>query len=122
MRVNFRSRIGYRHRRSACDNRRMTFAPLANDTFLRACRRQATDYTPLWLMRQAGRYLPEFRAMRAEHDFFKVCRNPELACEITLQVRCVVHISVCAHALVACLPGERAKLLPFLSLGPPLPA
>jgi uroporphyrinogen decarboxylase len=41
------------------------FAPLHNDTFLRACRRQATDYTPLWLMRQAGRYLPEYKATRA---------------------------------------------------------
>ena len=43
-----------------------TFAPLQNDTFLRACRRQATDYTPLWLMRQAGRYLPEYKATRAQ--------------------------------------------------------
>ena len=40
-------------------------APLQNDTFLRACLRQPTDYTPLWLMRQAGRYLPEYRATRA---------------------------------------------------------
>jgi uroporphyrinogen decarboxylase len=42
------------------------FAPLQNDTFLRACRRQATPYTPLWLMRQAGRYLPEYKATRQQ--------------------------------------------------------
>ena len=47
-----------------------TFAPLTNDTFLRACRRQATDYTPLWLMRQAGRYLPEYKATRARAGSF----------------------------------------------------
>ncbi|PUE56951.1 hypothetical protein B9Z45_09235, partial [Limnohabitans sp. 2KL-17] len=41
------------------------FAPLQNDTFLRACLRQATDHTPVWLMRQAGRYLPEYRDTRA---------------------------------------------------------
>ena len=46
------------------------FAPLQNDTFLRACWRQATDHTPLWLMRQAGRYLPEYRATRAQAGDF----------------------------------------------------
>ena len=86
MRVNFRSWIGYRHRRSACDNRRMTFAPLANDTFLRACRRQATDYTPLWLMRQAGRYLPEYKATRAQAgSFMGLATNVQYATEVTLQ-------------------------------------
>ena len=49
----------------------MTFAPLRNDTFLRACRRVATPYTPVWLMRQAGRYLPEYRATRARAGSFR---------------------------------------------------
>lgn len=72
--------------RPACDNRAMSFAPLANDTFLRACLRQATPYTPLWLMRQAGRYLPEYRATRARAgSFMGLATNPQYATEVTLQ-------------------------------------
>ena len=64
----------------------MPFAPLKNDTFLRACWRQPTDHTPVWLMRQAGRYLPEYRATRAKAgSFMGLATNPELACEVTLQ-------------------------------------
>ncbi|MBS0509450.1 MAG: uroporphyrinogen decarboxylase [Proteobacteria bacterium] len=63
-----------------------SFAPLANDTFLRACRRQATDYTPLWLMRQAGRYLPEYKATRAKAgSFMGLATNVQYATEVTLQ-------------------------------------
>ncbi len=63
-----------------------SFAPLKNDTFLRALLRQPTDYTPVWLMRQAGRYLPEYRATRARAgSFMGLAQNPELACEVTLQ-------------------------------------
>ncbi len=59
---------------------------LKNDTLIRALLRQPTDYTPVWIMRQAGRYLPEYRATRAKAgDFMSLCRNPELACEVTLQ-------------------------------------
>ena len=62
------------------------FAPLQNDTFLRACLRQATDHTPVWLMRQAGRYLPEYRATRAKAgSFMGLATNADYATEVTLQ-------------------------------------
>jgi uroporphyrinogen decarboxylase len=59
---------------------------LSNDTFLRALLREPVEYTPVWMMRQAGRYLPEYRATRARAgSFMELCKNPELACEVTLQ-------------------------------------
>ncbi|MCG2591649.1 uroporphyrinogen decarboxylase [Ramlibacter sp. XY19] len=64
----------------------MAFPPLANDTFLRACLRQATPYTPVWLMRQAGRYLPEYKATRARAgSFMGLATNVDYATEVTLQ-------------------------------------
>jgi uroporphyrinogen decarboxylase len=56
-----------------------------NDTFLKACRGEEVPYTPIWIMRQAGRYLPEYRAVRGKADFLKMCKTPELAAEVTLQ-------------------------------------
>ncbi len=62
------------------------FAPLQNDTLLRALMRQPVPYTPVWLMRQAGRYLPEYRATRARAgSFLGIAKNPDLATEVTLQ-------------------------------------
>jgi uroporphyrinogen decarboxylase len=75
-----------------CDNYAMNsttttpYAPLQNDTFLRACLRQATDYTPIWMMRQAGRFLPEYRATRAKAgSFMGLATNTDYATEVTLQ-------------------------------------
>ncbi|MEO8231169.1 MAG: uroporphyrinogen decarboxylase [Ignavibacteriota bacterium] len=58
---------------------------LKNDLFLRACKRQNVERTPIWIMRQAGRYLPEYRAVRAKSDFLTMCKTPELAAEVTIQ-------------------------------------
>ena len=56
-----------------------------HDRFLRACRREPTDVTPVWFMRQAGRYMPEYLAVREKHSILEICKTPELALEVTLQ-------------------------------------
>src|SRR6266581_5674498 len=53
--------------------------------FLKACRREPVDVTPVWFMRQAGRYMAEYRAIREEHSLLDICRTPDLAAEVTLQ-------------------------------------
>ena len=55
------------------------------DRFLRACRREPVDATPIWFMRQAGRYMTEYRKIREKHTLLEICKRPELATEVTLQ-------------------------------------
>ncbi len=58
---------------------------MENSLFIKACKGEKTERTPVWIMRQAGRYLPEYRAIREKYDFLTTCKTPELASEITIQ-------------------------------------
>ena len=80
-----------------------------SDRFLRACRREVVDATPVWFMRQAGRYMPEYRAIRERYSLLEICRHPELAAEVTLQP--VRALGVDAATLFADI------LLPAIPLG-----
>ena len=57
---------------------------LRDHPMMLACRREPAPYTPIWLMRQAGRYMPEYRRVRAQHDFLEMCQRPEVAAEVTV--------------------------------------
>jgi uroporphyrinogen decarboxylase len=61
---------------------RNSLPPWHDSPFLRACRREPTDFTPIWLMRQAGRYMSEYRRIREQHSFLELCRNPQLCSEV----------------------------------------
>src|SRR5436305_14555377 len=68
----------------ATPDRMIEFTVLDNSPFLRACRRQSTGVTPVWLMRQAGRYMAEYRAIRSQVPFLDLCKKPDLATEVTV--------------------------------------
>jgi len=80
-----------------------------NDRFLRACRREPLERPPVWFMRQAGRYMPQYRALREKHSLLELCRHPELAVEVTLQPLDVLDVD--AAILFSDL------LLPFTPMG-----
>src|SRR3954468_20520610 len=81
-----------------------------HDRFLRACRREPTDVTPVWFMRQAGRYMEEYRALRKKYTLLDICKTPELALEVTLQP---LHLGMDAAILFADI------LLPLEPMGAP---
>src|SRR5512134_2979305 len=60
-------------------------APTATACLLKACRREKTDHTPIWLMRQAGRYMPEYRQLREKYSILEMIKTPELAAQVTMQ-------------------------------------
>jgi uroporphyrinogen decarboxylase len=83
-----------------------------NDTFLKACRGEKTDYTPMWVMRQAGRYLPQYQKVRRPVSFLELCKSPELCVEVTLQP--IDYLNVDAAILFSDI------LIPMEAMGLPL--
>jgi uroporphyrinogen decarboxylase len=90
------------------------------DRFLRACRRQPVDCTPVWFMRQAGRYMAEYRALRQRHSLLTLCKTPELAAEVTLQPlqRLAVDAAIIFTDLLIPLEAMGAKLIFAPNEGP----
>src|SRR5215472_5867538 len=82
-----------------------------NSSFVRACRRHSVDHTPVWFMRQAGRYMPEYRAIRKQHSLLEICKNPNLAAHVTIEAAEILGVD--AAIIFADL------LLPFEVMGLP---
>ncbi len=97
---------------------------LKNDLFLRACLRQPVERTPVWMMRQAGRYLPEYRAVRKNYDFITMYKTPELAAEVTIQPVDIVGVDAAIlFSDILVIPEAMGMELQFLERrGPVFPS
>jgi uroporphyrinogen decarboxylase len=83
----------------------MRVAPM-NSRFLDACRRRPTDVRPVWFMRQAGRYLRQYREIRAKHSILEICRRPDLAAAVTLQPVEILDVDAAIIFADLLLPAE----------------
>ena len=87
-----------------------------NSRFLRACQREPVDCTPVWFMRQAGRYMAEYRALRARYTMLELCRTPELAVQITLQPLRLGFDAAIVFSDITAAPRTDGCTLPFLQV------
>jgi uroporphyrinogen decarboxylase len=83
-----------------------------NSSFVRACKMQQADHTPVWFMRQAGRYMPEYRAVRKQHSLLEICKKPQLAAEVTITAAEILHVDAAIIFADLLLPLE-VMGLPF---------